>query len=314
MSSTVSAMSQNIGGHNPTNRARRSALPRADWSTVLARIHSPMQSPIDPSDAARSDIEAGVLQRATVAFICGGYPRRVDLRGLGIVARWPLGIALVSWRYMWRVVVVHRADQEGNGGDLPDPVPVEYQDDQLLRVEDGVGPMLHRRYRVLADGGSARARDLIAAFGGEPNRGTPADVAVFLKTRGRSGALRLGDEFVVRMPGPWDGPVRVVAATPTSIRLATLRGHLEAGQIEFRARDLDDSADGPVEFEIESWARAADRLSHVLYNRLRLAKEIQLNLWLETCLRLAAFGGGHPRDGVHVDTRRIEDPGLLRTR
>jgi len=106
---------------------------------------------------------------------------------------------------------------------------------------------------------------------------------------------------------------RWAVATPTSIRLATLRGHLEAGQIEFRARDLDD-AEGGVEIEIESWARAADRLSHVLYNRLRLAKEIQLNLWLETCLRLAALGGGHPRDGVHVDTRRIGDPQLLRTR
>ena len=231
--------------------------------------------------------------------------------GWGSSARWPLGIALVSWRYLWRVVVVHRADHDGDGDDLPDPVPVEYQDDQLLRVEDGVGPMLHRRYRVLADGGAACARELIAAFGGEPNRGAPADVAVFLKTRGHPDALRLGDEFVVRMPGPWDGPVRVVKATPTSIRLATLRGHLEAGQIEFRARDLDD---GAVEIEIESWARAADRLSHVLYNRLRLAKEIQLNLWLETCLRLAAFGGGHPRDGVHVDTRRVEDPRLLRTR
>jgi uncharacterized protein DUF1990 len=306
-------MSQNIGGHSPTNNARRSALPRADWSTVLARIHSPMHSPIDPSDAARSDIEAGVLQRATIAFISGGYPPRVDLRGLGIVARWPLGIALVSWRYLWRVVVVHRADQEGDGGDLPEPVPVEHQDDRLVRVEDGVGPMLHRRYRVVADGGSARACDLIAAFGGDPNRGAPADVAVFLKTRGHPDALRLGDEFVVRMPGPWDGPVRVVNATPTSIRLATLRGHLEAGQIEFRARDLD-GAGGGVEIEIESWARAADRLSHVLYNRLRLAKEIQLNLWLETCLQLAALGGGHLRDGVYVDTRRVADPGLLRTR
>ena len=52
----------------------------------------------------------------------------------------------------------------------------------------------------------------------------------------------------------------------------------------------------------------------MLYNRLRLAKEIQLNLWLETCLGLAALGGGRPRDGVHVDTRRVEDPQLLRTR
>src|SRR4029079_18101629 len=216
-SATVSAMSQNIGGHSPTNRARRSALPRADWSTVLARIHRPTHSPIDPSEAARSDSAAGLLQRATTAVTRARDARRVDLRGLGIVARWPLGIALVSWRYLWRGGGADRADQEGDAGDLPDPVPVEYQDDQLLRVEDGVGPMLHRRYRVLADGGSARARDLIAAFGGEPNRGAPAEVAVFLKTRGRTGALRIGDEFVVRMPGPWDGPVRVVAATPTSL-------------------------------------------------------------------------------------------------
>ena len=48
----------------------------------------------------------------------------------------------------------------------------------------------------------------------------------------------------------------MIGATPTSVRLATLRGHLEAGQIEFSARDV---ADGVVEFQIESWARAADR-------------------------------------------------------
>jgi hypothetical protein len=163
---------------------------------------------------------------------------------------------------------------------------------------------------VIVDGSSAQARDLIAAFGNEPNRGAPADVAVFLKTRGQPGALQLGDEFVVRMPGPWDGPVRVVAASPASLRLATLRGHLEAGQIEFSAREL---ADGMVEFKIESWARAADRLSHLLYNRLRLAKEIQLNLWVETCLGMAALGGGRPLDGVHVDTRRVEEPLLARS-
>ena len=54
-----------------------------------------------------------------------------------------------------------------------------------------------------------------------------------------------------------DGPVRVVERTQTSFRFATLEGHLEAGQIEFSAR-----YDGPMlEFRIESWARAGDRLS-----------------------------------------------------
>ena len=45
--------------------------------------------------------------------------------------------------------------------------------------------------------------------------------------------MAVGDEYVVRMPGPWDGPVRVVERTPTAFRFATLEGHLEAGQIRF---------------------------------------------------------------------------------
>jgi hypothetical protein len=95
------------------------------------------------------------------------------------------------------------------------------------------------------------------------------------RSRGEPGALREGDEFVVRMPGPWDGPVRVVHRSEASFRLATLAGHQEAGEIEFRAgRDGD-----ALRFEIESWARAGDRLSALLYNKVRLAKEIQLNMW-----------------------------------
>jgi integrase len=41
---------QNVSGHRPTNRARRSALPRWSWSTVLARCQSRTQSAIEPSD------------------------------------------------------------------------------------------------------------------------------------------------------------------------------------------------------------------------------------------------------------------------
>jgi uncharacterized protein (UPF0548 family) len=75
-----------------------------------------------------------------------------------------------------------------------------------------------------------------------------------------------------------------------AFRLATLDGHLEAGEIEFRAE-----TDGAtVRFEIESWARAraGDRLAALLYNRRRLAKEIQLNMWSHFCVRTAALAGG----------------------
>ena len=76
---------------------------------------------------------------------------------------------------------------------------------------------------------------------------------------------------------------------------ATLAGHLEAGQIEFRARGRDG---GRRAFEIESWARSGDRLSNLLYHHLRMAKEVQLHMWTETCLGVARNSGGRLEGGV----------------
>lgn len=217
--------------------------------------------------------------------------------------RWPIGLAHVSWRYLWRTTPMHRTETDGDAGDLPPEVPAELNDRELQPVADGVGPMLHRRYAVRVAGPRRDPAEVIGMFSADPNRGAPAEVAVFEKTRGLPGALAVGDEFLIRMPGPWNGPVRVVDRAEDGFRLATMRGHLEAGQIAFRCR-----SDGDVLlFEIESWARPGDRLSHLLYNRLRLAKEIQLNLWVETCLRLTAAIGGRLRGGVSVCTRRVPE-------
>jgi hypothetical protein len=132
------------------------------------------------------------------------------------------------------------------------------------------------------------------------NQASP-EMAVFRKTRGAQGTLRQGDEFVVRMPGPWDGPVRVVRRDEASFRLATLDGHLEAGEIEFRAETDGDA----LRFEIESWARAGDWLSALLYNKLRLAKEVQLNMWSHFCVRAAGLSGGRPQGGITIRTRWV---------
>ncbi len=225
------------------------------------------------------------------------------LHRLAVVMQWPLGLARVSWRYLWRITAVHRTETTGGERDLPEPVPAEVLDDAVQRVEDGVGPMLRRRYSVCVTGTDADPDVVLGQFAGDPNCGAPAEVAVFEKIRGEPGALCVGDEFLIRMPGPWNGPVRVIAQSPASFRLATLRGHLEAGQIEFRCRREEDC----LLFEIDSWARSGDRLSHLLYDRLKLAKEIQLNLWVETCLRLARDTGGRPRSGVRVETRRLPE-------
>jgi Domain of unknown function (DUF1990) len=220
---------------------------------------------------------------------------------LFIVLRWPIGIGLVSWRYMWRTTPLHRSEEAGGREDLPDWV-ADASQDRLQPLDAGTGLMLHRIYAVRIADSTLKPAALIDLVAANLNRASP-EMAVFRRTGG-DGGLKAGDEFVVRMPGPWDGPVRVVRREPGSFRLATLAGHLEAGEIEFRAaRDGD-----ALSFEIESWARAGDRLAALLYNRLRLAKEIQLNMWSHFCVRVAALAGGRPRGGVTIRTRWVNWP------
>ena len=123
---------------------------------------------------------------------------------------------------------------------------------------------------------------------------------------GPEGEMEVGDEYVVRMAGPWDGPVRVAATGDDRFRLATLEGHLEAGQIEFRAR----REDGVVVFEIESWARSKDKLTDLLYDRLRMSKETQLHMWVSTLEHVVDLSGGR-RDGrLSIETRQVPEEAL----
>ena len=135
------------------------------------------------------------------------------------------------------------------------------------------------------------------------NRASPTKFARFQLVDGEPERLAVGDEYVVRMPGPWDGPVRVVDIGPRSFRLATLAGHLEAGQIEFRTY-----ADGERElvFEIESWARSSSPAVNLLYHRLRMAKEVQAHMWISFLERLVKLSGGRMTGGIELTTERIE--------
>lgn len=215
--------------------------------------------------------------------------------------RWPLGIARVLWHRLPGGPHVHRTETRGDGGDLPLPVPAARRDDLIQYVVDGVGDLLHRRYRIVVDDPGIGPCEVMDRFAEEPNCVVP-EVAVFHRTRGAGGPLRPGDEYLIRMPAPWDGPVRVIGRGPESVRFATLYGHLEAGQIEFRAYT---GTDGAMVFEIESWARPGDRMSDALYNYLSVAKAIQLTLWVETCTGVAVLAGGTPRGGVTAETRRV---------
>ncbi len=134
------------------------------------------------------------------------------------------------------------------------------------------------------------------------NRAAPTKFARFQVIEGDRGQLEVGDEYIVRMPGPWDGPVRVVEAGPRSFRLATLTDHLEAGQIEFRARADQET----LVFEIESWARSSSRLVNLLYHRLRMAKEVQAHMWISFLERVVKLAGGRMTGGIEITTERLE--------
>jgi hypothetical protein len=231
-----------------------------------------------------------------------GKSRRVRLT-IAPTLRWPAGVLLTAWAYMWRTTPIWRRNTDGAWpADGPPPLGDGISRAGIQRPEDGAGPLFRRRYRARIVGAKAGAEALIAAAQANPDAFAPGTLAHFRKQVGDDGAMRVGDEFVVHMPGPWNGPVRVVETAPASFRFATLDGHLEAGQIEWRARD----EDGAVVFEIESWARGGDRLSSFLHDRLKMAKEVQLHMWTRVLERAAKRLDGRLERGIEIDTRRVE--------
>jgi uncharacterized protein (UPF0548 family) len=211
-------------------------------------------------------------------------------------------MALTAWSYMWRTTPVHRWEMTGSlSEDRPPEVPTDVDVTDLQGIDDGTGPMVHRVYRTRIVGGHLGPEELMERIAADLDGIAPSEFATFQKLDG-DGPVTVGDEYVVRMPGPWDGPVRVMDVGPDSFRLATLTGHLEAGQIEFRAR-ADYRA---VEFTIESWARSGDRLSDLLYTHIRLAKEVQLHMWTSVLERVVKLARGRMAGGVVITTRRVD--------
>ena len=198
---------------------------------------------------------------------------------------------------------MHRTEA---GGGLPEDgvpdLPDGLDPTGIQLPETGAGPLFRRLYAARIRESELDAPGLLQRVAAEPNRASPSEFASFHKVTGPEGRMEEGDEFVVRMAGPWNGPVRVVLAERDRFRLATLEGHLEAGQIEFRAGE----EDGYVTFEIESWARSKDRLTDLLYDHLRMSKEVQLHMWTSTLEHVADLAGGRLTGGLTIRTRKID--------
>ncbi len=231
-------------------------------------------------------------------------------RRVTTAARWPLGVFKTGWDYLWRTTPMQRVEEPGSvPDDVPPPLPPGTDRTEHQGIEDGYGPLMHRSYVARVRDAERSAEGLITAFACEPNSASPSALASFVKLEGEEGALRVGDEFTIRMPGPWDGPVRTVEVEPTRFGFVTLEGHLEAGRIRFEAVDL---APGRLEIRIEAWARGGDRVSNLLFDRLPINKEVQLHMWTSVLEELIEMSGGR-RDGrVAITTKRVDEAELAR--
>lgn len=221
--------------------------------------------------------------------------------------RWAISFPGVARQYLAdRVPLRHRHDEDlalatANVPDLLRGFPGD--PDTLQRAESGVGPLFHRVYTLLLAGAWWDPEALIDFVLADLNRVAPSGVARFETFDGELvGDVETGAEFIVRIPGPWNAPVRLVERTPTSFRLATLLGNMEAGEIEFAASD---DGRGLLRFTIESWARSGGRLFGFLYKTLPIGREMQLHMWAEMCEQVARSCGGCKVGGVMVSTERL---------
>ena len=174
----------------------------------------------------------------------------------------------------------------------------------LQRVSVGSGALYHRHFWIDFTDAEIGPAELIATLAEDLNAAAPGEMSSFeTGDDDESRTLQVGTELVVRLPGPWDGPVRVIGRTPTSFRFATLDGHMEAGEIEFRSGRTDR---GFVRFEIETWARSGDNRFRVLYDALPLAREAQAYMWAHFCARAPKLAGGIVMSNVAVNTEKFE--------
>jgi uncharacterized protein (UPF0548 family) len=230
--------------------------------------------------------------------------RGLALGGRGWAAlRWPVGMAIATYRVLRRIPVERTT--ETRPGREPHPVERDVPGDPgpVQPRSQGSGASSRRAYRLRVRGARLSPEALISAIAVDPNVASPFEVARFVKTKGLLGAMRPGDEYVVWMPGPWNGPVRVAERTPTSVLLATLQGHMEAGQIEFSARRDGDE----ILLSIESSARSGSRRFWFVYEPLVIGREFQLHMWVHFLMRMARVSGGTPAGPAEVVTIRYPD-------
>lgn len=235
-----------------------------------------------------------------------GIPELSPWKTLRRWGRWPAGMALAVARYLASVRTVQRSFETRSASP---PEPEEGDDSAGLQPMDrGVGAAYARIYRVTIVDTDLTPEQLLDRVASNFNGVTPTEVTEFVTAAPQEGEGAAGQEYRIRMPGPWDARVRVLDRGPTTLRLATLKGHMEAGEIEFSTRPGEDlgcrDAGRSLVFEIRSIARSGDRVAELLYRVLSLGKQMQEHMWVHMCGRVVIIAEGRQHGSIAVHTIR----------
>ena len=170
----------------------------------------------------------------------------------------------------------------------------------------GADNLLERRYWVEFQRPSLSGRELMDDIKVNIEEYAPGLLAEFEKTVGEPRTLRVGDQFGIRILGPWNGDVRVTAVADTSFTFETLEGHPEAGTICFSLTPHEHFADA-WHFEIRSLAASRDGLVAFTYDTLGVGKKMQQTTWVTFCQRVLEKSGGEALGDIQVRTLDKEE-------
>lgn len=172
----------------------------------------------------------------------------------------------------------------------------------------GSGAFFERRYWIDVQRPRGTAAELLDHIKCHLPEYSPDLLADFEKTKGQGHCLAEGDEFGIKILGPWNGDVRVTKVEADQFELTTLESHPEAGRICFSLRPHASLPD-TLRFEIHSRARSRDGLVAFTYDTLGLGKRVQQQTWETFCQRVAEHSGGLLLGPVQVETIRQDDSG-----
>lgn len=175
-------------------------------------------------------------------------------------------------------------------------------------AHSGSGAFFERRYWIDVQHARQPAAALLDHIKCHLPDFSPGLLADFEKTTGAAHCLSTGDEFRIKILGPWNGDVRVTEIGADYFELSTLESHPEAGRIQFSLRPHATLPD-TLRFEIHSKARSRDGLVAFTYDTLGLGKKVQQQTWETFCQRVADYSGGLPLGPVQVETVKQDESG-----